>query len=192
MHHEVLKVQPQVATAEASANQELQEQALMRKHRQMYQNQVAMRQGELTKDLDAFYTIFIKQFHGMEREITTAMRSLTGVGAVATASQYFDNGPSQDATFFKISPQLKEILMQVSMEPFLVNLLPHMIKFVESKSQALMDPTTEPVAGDVQLHNLILQVLRSVYANKFFDLDFSLKTVIPILMKFTLCSRFHP
>ena len=82
--------------------------------------------------------------------------------------------------------------MQVSMEPFLVNLLPHMIKFVESKSQALMDPTTEPVAGDVQLHNLILQVLRSVYANKFFDLDFSLKTVIPILMKFTLCSRFHP
>ena len=86
MHHEVLKVQPQVATAEASANQELQEQALMRKHRQMYQNQVAMRQGELTKDLDAFYTIFIKQFHGMEREITTAMRSLTGVGAVATAS----------------------------------------------------------------------------------------------------------
>ena len=87
----------------------------------------------------------------MEREITTAMRSLTGVGAVATAGSYFDNntGTSHDSTFFKISPQLKEILMQVSMEPFLVNLLPHMIKFVESKSQALMDPVSDPVSGDV-------------------------------------------
>ena len=81
--------------------------------------------------------------------------------------------------------------MQVSMEPFLVNLLPHLIKFVESKSSALMDPSKGAVPGDVQLHNLVLQVLRSVFTNKFFDLDFSLKDVIPILMNLTLCSRFH-
>ena len=77
------------------------------------------------------------------------------------------------------------------MEPFLVNLLPHLIKFVESKSQALMDPTKETVPGAVQLHNLVLYVLRSVFSNKFFDLDYSLKDVIPILMNLTLCSRFH-
>ena len=35
-------------------------------------------------------------------------------------------------------------------------------------------------------------MLQSVFANKFFDLDFSLKVVIPILMNLTLCSRFHP
>ena len=47
------------------------------------------------------------------------------------------------------------------------------------------------MAGDVQLHNLVLQVLKAVFSNKFFDLDFSLKTVIPMLMNLTLCSRFH-
>lgn len=77
------------------------------------------------------------------------------------------------------------------MEPFLVNLLPHLIKFVESKSQTLIGVGTEAVAGDVQLHNLILQVLRAVFSNKFFDLDYSLKVVIPILMNLTLCSKFH-
>lgn len=42
------------------------------------------------------------------------------------------------------------------MEPFLVNLLPHLIKFVESKSAALINPKAELIPGDVQLHNLIL------------------------------------
>ena len=42
------------------------------------------------------------------------------------------------------------------------------------------------------MHNLILQVLKSIFANKFFDLDFSLKTVIPVLMNLTLNSKFHP
>jgi hypothetical protein len=35
-------------------------------------------------------------------------------------------------------------------------------------------------------------VLKSVFENKFFDLDFSMKTVIPILMNLTICSKFHP
>ena len=54
-------------------------------------------------------------------------------GAAATSSQ--DNKQSNSAGLIcEISPQLKEILIQVSMEPFLINLLPHLIKFVESKS----------------------------------------------------------
>ena len=85
---------------------------------------------------------------------------------------------------------MKEILLQISTEPFLVNLLPHLIKFVESKSQALMEPEMT-ISGDVAMHNLILKVLKSIFANKFFDLDFSLKTVIPVLMNLTLCSKFH-
>jgi len=32
------------------------------------------------------------------------------------------------------SPQLEEILSQISKEPFFVNLLPHLVKFVETKS----------------------------------------------------------
>lgn len=36
-----------------------------------------------------------------------------------------------------------------------------------------------------------MQVLKSVFENKFFDLDFSMKTVIPILMNLTICSKFH-
>lgn len=36
-----------------------------------------------------------------------------------------------------------------------------------------------------------MQVLRAVFSNKFFELDFSLKIVIPILMNLTLCHRFH-
>ena len=38
---------------------------------------MASRTGELSKDLDAFYTIFIKQFHLLEREITSASVSQT-------------------------------------------------------------------------------------------------------------------
>ena len=34
-------------------------------------------------------------------------------------------------------------------------------------------------------------MLKAVFENKFFDLDFSLKTVIPILMNLTICSKFH-
>ena len=70
-------------------------------------------------------------------------------------------------------------------------MLPHLIKFVESKSNALLDPDTEPIPGDVTIHDLILLVLKSVFDNKFFDLDFSMKTVIPILMNLTICSKFH-
>ena len=83
-------------------------------------------------------------------------------------------------------------MTQVSVEPFLANLLPHLIRFVETKSQALIDPTRDPVAADVQIHFVVLQVLKAVFSNKFFDLDFSLKIVIPMLMNLTLCSRFHP
>ena len=53
-----------------------------------------------------------------------------------------------------------------------------------------MDPDVT-ISGDVAIHNLILQVLKSIFSNKFFDLDFSLKTVIPVLMNLTLCSNFH-
>ena len=51
--------------------------------------------------------------------------------------------------------------------------------------------TQASISGDVAMHNLILQVLKSIFSNKFFDLDFSLKTVIPVLMNLTLCSKFH-
>ena len=50
---------------------------------------------------------------------------------------------------------MKEILLQISTEPFLVNLLPHLIKYVESKSQVLMEQETQ-ISGDVAMHNLIL------------------------------------
>lgn len=138
------------------------------------------RMGELTKDLDAFYTIFIKQFQALEREI--AYKCQSRVSAAARL----------DKDVAKVmSPQMKEILAQVSTEPYLVNLLPHLIKFVESKSTSLMDPTQEAIPGDVAIHDLILQVLRAVFQNKFFDLDFSLKIVIPILMNLTTCAKFH-
>ena len=65
---------------------------------------------------------------------------------------------------------MREILKQIRKEPFLVNLLPHIVKFVESKSQSMMH-SDEPVAGDVPIYNLIIQVLQSIYANKFFDSD---------------------
>ena len=70
--------------------------------------------------------------------------------------------------------------MQISMEPFLVNLLPHLVKFVESKSQTLIcsapsQPNDlnarQPVPGDVPLLGLILQVLQAIFENKFFDID---------------------
>ena len=64
---------------------------------------MASRVGELSKDLDAFYTIFIKQFHALEREIIAKSVS------TAAAANEPDNGASQ------ISPQLKEILTQISM-----------------------------------------------------------------------------
>ena len=46
--------------------------------------------------------------------------------------------------------QLDEILSQVSREPFLINLLPHMVKFVETKSLAILQ---EPQFGDVAIQN---------------------------------------
>ena len=45
--------------------------------------------------------------------------------------------------------------------------------------------------GDAALHCLIIQVLKSVLANRFFNFDFSLKTVIPILMNLALTAKFH-
>jgi len=85
---------------------------------------------------------------------------------------------------------MHEILHQISKEPFLVNILPHLIKFVEQKSQLLL-ASEIPIPGDVALYSLLLQVLQSVFSNRFFDLDFSLKTVIPILMNVTLFSNFN-
>ena len=79
-----------------------------------------------------------------------------------------DPNLSAIATF--LNPQMREILKQIREEPFLVNLLPHIVKFVESKSQSMMQ-SDEPVAGDVPIYNLIIQVLQSIYANKFFDSD---------------------
>lgn len=143
--------------------------------------QMQQRMGELTKDLDAFYTIFIKQFQSLEREI--GHRSQSSVSAL---------GPLDRNLVKVMSPQMREILSQVSTEPYLVNLLPHLIKYVESKSAALMDAGSEPIPGDVAIHDLILQVLKSVFANRFFDIDFSMKTVIPILMNLTICAKFHP
>lgn len=85
---------------------------------------------------------------------------------------------------------MREILRQIREEPFLVNLMPHLIKFVESKSMALIH-AEETVTGDVAIFNLIIQVLQAVYANRFFDSDSQLKIVIPILMNITLCAKFN-
>lgn len=85
---------------------------------------------------------------------------------------------------------MREILGQIREEPFLVNLMPHLIKFVESKSQEMIQ-AEEPVAGDVPIFNLIIQVLQSIYSNRYFDSDSQLKVVIPILMNITLCTRFN-
>ena len=60
------------------------------------------------------------------------------------------------ATF--LNPQMREILKQIREEPFLVNLLPHIVKFVESKSMALMQ-AEETIPGDVPIYNLIILVL---------------------------------
>lgn len=85
---------------------------------------------------------------------------------------------------------MREILKQIRQEPFLVNLMPHLIKFVESKSQQMIK-AEEPPAGDVPIYNLVIQVLQSIYANRYFDSDSQLKVVIPILMNITLCGKFN-
>jgi hypothetical protein len=55
--------------------------------------------GELTKDLDAFYTIFIKQFQSLEREI--GHKSQSSVSALGRL----------DKDIIKVvSPQMREIL----------------------------------------------------------------------------------
>ena len=123
--------------------------------------------------------MFIKQFQSLERTMSHERQSLA---IEASIDQDFEQ---------HLSPQMKEILLQISTEPFLVNLLPHLIKFVESKSRGLMEVDVS-ISGDVAMHNLILLVLKSIFANKFFDLDFSLKSVIPVLMNLTLCPKFHP
>ena len=72
----------------------------------------------------------------------------------------------------------------------MVNLLPHLVKFVESKSQVLFE-AENPQPGDVALFCLLLQVVKAVAANKFFDFDFCLKSIITVLINIALCSRFH-
>ena len=148
----------------------------LKRQRKEYMLQKQQNMGELTKDLDAFYTIFIKKFQAIERDIS--YQSQNGSNAAGRLDK--DSIPMMSA-------QMREILSQVSTEPYLVNLLPHLIKFVESKSNALIDPETDAIPGDVTIHDMILLVLKSVFDNKFFDLDFSLKTVIPILMNLTIC-----
>jgi hypothetical protein len=54
-----------------------------------------------------------------------------------------------------LSPQMREILKQIKEEPFLINLMPHLIKFVESKSQSMIQ-SDEPPAGDVPIFSLII------------------------------------
>ena len=49
----------------------------------------------------------------------------------------------------------------------------------------------EPGVGDVAVFSLLLQVLQSTFSNRFFDFDFSLKTVIPVLMNLTLFQKFN-
>jgi hypothetical protein len=82
-----------------------------------------------------------------------------------------------------VSPQITELLGQISSEPFLVNLIPHLVKFVESKCQQIIG---QNVIGEFAILNLLLKVLDSIVKNKFYDFDKSLKTVIPILMSLTL------
>ena len=98
--------------------------------------------------------------------------------------------PTDQGSQVLLSSQMREILRQIRKEPFLVNLMPHLIKFIESKSQTMIN-AEPPVAGDVPIYNLIIQVLQSIYSNPFFDSDSQLKTVIPILMNITLCAKFN-
>jgi hypothetical protein len=89
--------------------------------------------------------------------------------------------------------QLSEILNLVAKETFLTNLMPHMIRFVDSKTRQMFTAAGEdkPQQGDVTVHCLLVQVLRSVYSNQFFDFSASLKTTVPILMNLALLSTFH-
>lgn len=82
-----------------------------------------------------------------------------------------------------VSPQIKELLAQVAGEPFLVGLIPHLISFVESRCDAVL---AERVPGDVAVLELLLKVLAAVIQNNFYDMDRSLRTVIPVLMSLTL------
>lgn len=68
--------------------------------------------------------MFIQQFQGVEREMRHVPNDLLH------------------------NPQLEELLTQISKEPFLVNLLPHLVKFVETKSLSVQQ---EAVAGDVSI-----------------------------------------
>ena len=54
----MIKVQPEASQAQAS--QEQHDLNNIRRQKQLYMQQMNLRMGELTKDLDAFYTIFIQ------------------------------------------------------------------------------------------------------------------------------------
>jgi hypothetical protein len=84
--------------------------------------------------------------------------------------------------------QITELLSQISTQPYLVNLLPHLIKFVETKTLQVQQKAT---MGDVAVINQLLRVLEAVMSNTFYDFDQSLKTVIPVLMNLTLQSDFN-
>ena len=71
--------------------------------------------------------------------------------------------------------------------------MPHMIRFVDSKTCQMFRAAAEdkPLQGDVTIHSLLVEVLRSVYSNEFFDFSASLKATVPILMNLALVSNFH-
>lgn len=66
------------------------------------------------------------------------------IGLERTNQEAFISTDETESQLKALSPQIKEILQQLSTEPFLVNLLPHIIKFMESKSASLLEPKTKP------------------------------------------------
>jgi hypothetical protein len=49
----------------------------------------------------------------------------------------------------------------------------------------------KPQQGDVTIYSLLVEVLKSIYQNEFFDFSQSLKSTVPILMNLALVSTFH-
>jgi hypothetical protein len=68
--------------------------------------------------------MFIQEFQSFEREL--AHERLGQAPLI--------NGDFGQNSLKFLTPQMREILAQIKEEPFLVNLMPHLIKFVESKS----------------------------------------------------------
>ena len=75
--------------------------------------------------------MFIQEFQSLERELTHERQGQVTLLLGGDPSSLVD---SQSSILRFLSPQMREILRQIRQEPFLVNLMPHLIKFVESKS----------------------------------------------------------